>query len=410
MHFMLTYALFRFFGFFIARLPRRALYCLGRFGGWVAFYVHRPFRKKALNNLLIAYGETKSKRERKAIAIASFQSLLITLLEFLHLRKDRGRDALNKMVSIEENAEGMALLEAKQGVIFLVAHQANWEIPFLALTQRFPGIAIGKPIKNRRLYRWVLSVRESYGGTIIEPDDAIRQGISALQEGKFVGIVGDQAFPSSSYSYPLFGVRAWTSTTPALLAYKTGAPIVVGTIQRVGQRYVIKGSPPLYPNVNAPYKEEVTRMMDQAMAYLEKSFYATPEQWMWIHDRWKPKGVKRIKRIYRHGFILVILPKQSDPSLPALLRKIYPDSFITVYTPPHTLPPSSDYEVVYYDKEEALLLNDTRYQMVFDFCDLPHVRRHLLREGAFRAEFFSQDKATLIKKLGKPGCRTIAFS
>lgn len=406
---MVSYLLFRFFGFFLSLLPHTVLYTLGCGLGWVAFYLHVPFRKKALNNLAIAYGETKSEKERRRIAIASFQSLLVTLLEFLYLQKNQKKQ-LEALVSLEDTEQSMCLLEQKQGVVFLVAHQANWEVPFLALTRHFPGVAIGKPTKNQRLYRWILSVRESYGGKILEPDDAIRLGLEAIQEGKFVGIVGDQAFPTSSYSYPLFGTRAWTSTTPALLAYKTGAPLIVGTIERKGRHYLVRGSPPIWPAYDTSYKEEVSRMMDIAMAHLEKSFYAHPEQWMWIHDRWKPKGVKRIKRIYRHGFILILLPKGADPTLPALLRKIYPDSFLTVYAPKDTLPSSTEYEVRYYEREEELFIKDPRFQMVFDFCNLPALRKHLCRSGALRAEYFTQDKTALVERLTKPGCRMIASS
>ncbi len=66
------------------------------------------------------------------------------------------------------------------------------------------------------------------------PKNAIRLGLKALKEGKFLGIVGDQAYPDSSYHFPLFGTRAWTATTPALLAYKSNSPLVVGTTLRVG--------------------------------------------------------------------------------------------------------------------------------------------------------------------------------
>ncbi len=400
---MLSYILFRFFGFWISLLPHRVLLLIGRFTGWCAFYLHRPFRKKALANLAIAYGDTKSEEERKKLAIASFQNLMITLLEFFQLKGKSSR-----LVTLEENTEVASLLEKKQGVIFLTGHQANWEIPFLAVSNRFPGIAIGRPINNPHLYKWVLSVRESNGGKIVMPKSAIRQGMRALKEGKFLGIVGDQAFPSSPYSYPLFGTRAWTTSTPALLAYKTNSPIVVAMTQRVKGHYQVASSPPIWPDLTKPMKDDVVRIMDEAIGSLEKSIQKRPEQWMWVHDRWKQQGVDHVKRVYRYGFILVILPPNPDLSLVTTLRKIYPRSFLTFYAPKGCDIPGE--EVRFYENEHDLLQRDWRFQLVLDFYDSPKARRHFKKLAAFKALSLPHDRDTIIQTLVKPECHTTVSS
>lgn len=402
---MLNYFFFRAFGFLLSLLPYSALHAFGRFAGWCAYFLHRPFRKKALANLAIAYGETKSEQERKKLAIASFQNLMITLLEFFRLKKSKGK--LEEIVTLEENSEVSGFLEKKQGVIFLTGHQANWEIPFLAVTDRFPGIAIGRPIKNKWLYNWVLSVREMNGGKIVMPKSAIRQGMRALREGKFLGIVGDQAFPTSPYSYPLFGTRAWTASTPALLAYRTNSPIVVGMTKRVGHHYHVSSSKPIWPDPKIPMKEDVDRMMDEAMRCLEKSIKEHPEQWMWVHDRWKQQGIDHVKRIYRYGFILVALPKNPDLSLIPTLRKIYPRSFLTFYASQGCKIPGE--EVKTYQNEEDLLQRDWRFQLVLDFYGSAKMRRHFCKLGAFKALALSQDKETVIRTLVKSECPTTDF-
>ncbi len=403
---MLSYFFFRCFGFLVSLLPYSALHALGRFAGRCAFYLHRPFRKKALCNLAIAYGETKTEEERKKLAIASFQSLMITLLEFFRLKRSKGK--LSEIVSLQENSQVIELLTKKQGVIFLTGHQANWEIPFLAVTDRFPGIAIGRPIKNKWLYNWVLSVREMNGGKIVMPKSAIRQGMRALKDGKFLGIVGDQAFPSSPYSYPLFGTRAWTASTPALLAYRTNSPIVVGTTKRTGHYYQVAACDPIWPNLNVPMKEDVERMMNQAMGHLEASIQETPEQWMWVHDRWKQQGVDHVKRIYRFGFILVVLPPKPDLSLIATLRKIYPRSFLTFYAPIGCKIPGE--EVKTYTNESDLFQRDWRFQLVLDFYDSPKLRKHFRKLGAFKTLALPQNKENLIQTLVKPECLTTVSS
>ena len=409
---LLVYSAFRIFGFCISLLPYSCLHKIGNFAGTCAYYLHRPFRKKALANLAIAFGESKSEEERVRIAKKSFQNLMITCLEFFRFKRSRGK--LSEIVTLQESPSVETLLDNQQGVVFLSAHQANWEIPFLALTDRFSGIAIGRPIKNKRLYKWILSVREMNGGKIVMPKNAIRAGIKALVKGEFLGIVGDQAYPESPYFYPLFGTRAWTASTPALLAYKTGCPLVAGITKRIDGHYFVTGMDPIWPNLSAPIKEEVPRMMDAAMRHLEASIAEIPEQWMWIHDRWKQQGIDHVKRKYRYGFILIILPPNPQPLLDILplFREIYPRAFLTFFVPKGTRLSLSDCTIKEYEVESDLFVRDWRFQLILDFYDSAQLRRHFLKLGAFKAINLNKMKAdvslqeTIKRKLVKSECRT----
>ncbi|MCH9625872.1 MAG: Lipid A biosynthesis lauroyltransferase [Chlamydiales bacterium] len=382
---LLVYLVFRTFGFFISQLPYSAIHFLGKITGRAAYYIHRPFRKKALANLAIAYGATKTEKEREIIAKRSFESLMITLLEFFRFKKSHGK--LSEIVTLHENPAVEDILNRGQGVVFLSGHQANWEIPFLALTNRYAGVAIGRPIKNKYLYKWVLAVREMNGGKIVMPKNAIRSGLKALKTGAFLGIVGDQAYPESPYSYPLFGTRAWTASTPALIAYKTNSPLVFGSTKRVNNHYIVQGSAPIWPNLEAPLKEEVPRMMDLAMQRLESSIDQTPEQWMWVHDRWKQQGIDHVKRKYRYGFILITLPKNPQKFLEILplFRAIYTRSFLTFLVPEGIEITLKDCEIITYKQPSDLFIRDYRYQLVLDFYDSKKLRRHFLKLGAFKA-------------------------
>jgi len=406
MMYFLFYILLRSIGGLLSFLPPPLLHAFARFSALCIYHLHRNFRKQALSNLAIAYGTCKSEKERKKIAKQSFHNLMITCFEFFRLKRGK----LSDMISLEENTEVSQLLEKKQGVIFLTAHQANWEIPFLAVTALFPGVAIGRPIKNKWLYKWVLSIREMMGGKILMPRQAIRQGIRALKEGKFLGIVGDQAFPESPYAYPLFGTRAWTASTPALLAYKTKCPIVVGTTKRIGYKYVVTGSPPFWADSSQPIKEEVPQLMDRVMRYLEASIQQRPEQWMWIHNRWKQQTIDHVKRKYRFGFILVTLPPNAKPFLEMLplLRQIYPRSFLTFFVPKGTEIPLSDCNVLTYEKKSDLFVRDWRFQLVLDFYNSAKLRRHFRRLGAFKA--LNLKKCDLKKTLVKPECLELVSS
>lgn len=378
---MIGYFFLRMIGALISLLSYRQLHAVGRVVGVVIYYLHRPFRKKTMTNLAIAYGKTKSIEERRKIAKRSFQNLMITCLEFFRLKKSKG--TLSEIVTMEGGDEILKLIEGGQGIVFLTGHQANWEIPFVGLTAKAKGIAIGRPIKNKRLYNWVLSVREMNGGKIVMPKQAIKKGVEALRKGEFLGIVGDQAFPESSYSYPLFGTRAWTTATPAMIAYRTKSPLVVAMTKRVKGKYVITSSPPLWPDTTKPLKEEVVHLMDLAMGYLERSIEERPHEWMWQHDRWKQQQVDHVKRKYRFGFVLIVLPKERSIDC-EIFRKIYPRSFLTFLAPTGMTLSLSDVDVIPYDEEKDLFLDDWRYQMVIDLYGSAKMRRHYRKLGAFQ--------------------------
>ncbi len=389
MHF-LSYLCLRLIGLPISLLPYRVIHLIGAVLGTLMYYLHRSFRKKALTNLSIAKSLQLTEKQRKKIAKESFQNLMINCLEFFRLKRSKHRMEEITTWGVPRE-EGLKVLKEGKGIVFLTGHQANWEIPFLLMTQHHPGMAIGRPIKNRWLYNWVLSIREMHKGKIVMPKNALALGAKALKEGQFLGIVGDQALPESSYSYPLFGMRAWTTTAPALLAYRTGSPLITVMVRRHNHHYHIWGSPLLWPDLSRPIKEEVPRLMDKAMGYLEESIKASPGQWLWQHDRWKQSGVDHVKREYRFGFILVIFPRDFSPLFPliATLKTIYPRNFFSFYFPKEAeakLPDlPNEAEVHFYESESDLFQRDYRYQIIFDFYNLPKLRRHFLRLGAFQA-------------------------
>lgn len=375
----------RLLGSLIAPFSYKNIYKIGTALGSLAFILHRTFRKKAMTSLAIAYGESLSEKERRNIARRSFQNLMITCLEFFRLKKSRHK--IHEIVHIKNNPNVVKLLDEGQAVIFLSAHQANWEIPFLALTEKWPGIAIGRPISNPYLYKYVMSVREMHGGKIIMPKEATRSGIAALKEGKFLGIVGDQAYPTSSYSYPLLGTRAFTAATPALLAYRTHCPIVVGSCRRIKGHYIVSGSDPIWPDQTKTLREEMPRMMDLAMDFMEKSIKQYPQQWMWVHDRYKQIGINYIKRKYRYSFILIILPADGQKYLEGVkaIKALYNTAFITLFIPEGMKIDLPDMTIKSYAKESDLFVRDWRYQLLFDFYNSKRLQRHYKRLGLFAA-------------------------
>ncbi len=355
-----------------------------RLGGWLGTFAYAcipKFRKRALSNLALATSLHLSEEEIKKYAKESIQNLMITCLEYA---KFSGEKDVHRVVRCVNPETADQLMKSGKPVIFFCGHLSNWEVLFLEGTKRMPGVAIGRPIKNTDLYNWVLSIRQKYGGKMIAPQNAIREGLRGLKKGSFLGIVGDQGMPDSGYSSPFFGRRAWTSPMAAILAHRTGSPIIVATTHRANGKYAIHYSEPIWPNSEAPMEPEVDRLMQASLKLLEEKIQAVPGQWLWSHNRWKQQTPEKLKRQFRHEAILIILPQEGSLGSDLnVFREIYPCEFLTVYAPTGTSVDLKGAEVINYSNEEELLRRDFRFKLVFNFTSSRNVKPHFKRLAAF---------------------------
>ncbi len=368
-----------------AYMPYSWLHRLGKWVGTIAFYSMREYRKRALSNLALADDLAFSKEEIVKYAKKSFQNLAINCLEYPRFAREKRLDS----VIVCENPEvAEKLYEKGQGIIFFCGHQSNWEVLFLDGTSRMKGIAIGKSIKNTKLYEWIISIREKNGGKIIEPRNAVRAGLKALKAGMFIGIVGDQGMPDSGYSFPFLGRRAWSSTAPALLAYKTNSPIIFAVTRRVKGGYRIRYADPIWPDLTQPAEKEVVRMMNQTLTLLQESIRSSPGEWLWQHNRWKQQTIHNVYKRFRQDCICLILPDEGFGALqPHLktLKEIYPLAFLILLVPEKWKGAElieADERIVYKELKETLL-NDLRFKLVFNFTNYEPIHKHYEKLSAF---------------------------
>ncbi len=390
--------------FLLSLLPPRWLHRLGRGLGLIGYYLSKKYRKLTMNNLaLVQPALGLSETEMKAIAKQAFQSLTITCLEYGRLARSYTKiDALlhakNERSAVPLQKEGKG---DRKGIIFLGSHLANWEVSFIDSSHRSPVIAVGRAIDNTLLYSWIVSIREMWGGKIIDQQGALKASLRALKKGVSVGFVADQGLPSSSYSYPFFGVRAWTSSAPGLLSYATGSPIVVVSIKREADgRYLVGYSDPIWPDLTKPSKEEVERLMHEALVLQEQAIRENLGQWLWQHRRWKqPKGL--VAKRFSHDAFLVILPEDLaafEACMKGLyvLRTFYPYGFLTFLVPQSREQEGRgalkvlEGDIITYSTAKEALLDSWLYQVVLDFADISGCHQHYLKLGAFEVVNFLQ--------------------
>ncbi len=382
-----VYTLIRILTHPLRWLPYRWIHALGKIVGACLFYCMPSYRKRALSNIALAEGIAQSEEEVIDTAKQAFHNLAINCLEYAKFAAEK---SFSNVIACENPEVADALYAEGKGLIFFCAHQSNWEALFLDGTRRMKGVAIGKDISNKPLYAWITRIREKHGGKIIAPKQALREGLRALRSGAFLGIVGDQGMPESSYSFPFLGRQAWSSTAPALLAYRTGRPILFAETRRVQGGYRIRYSDPIWPHLEKPMESEVIRMMNAALQLLETSIRKSPGEWLWQHNRWKQQTPRVVYKPFRHDALAIVLPPEPErlrsllPQLTAF-REIYPRGFLAVMAPEHAhepLPIAVD-ELIEYKNLEETLRPDMRFKLVFDLAGYSPLRRHYLKRSAF---------------------------
>jgi KDO2-lipid IV(A) lauroyltransferase len=288
----LQYLLLKAFSLFVNLLPEGfALWC-GKQLGSVFFHLDWERRKVALENLQIAFGDEKSEKERLAIALRAFQNLGMMAMEFFRIPK-MDVEAFRKRVKIEGLEAALGLLGKGKGVLLLLSHFGNWEM--MGIMSRLIGdsiMVIAKPMKkNKRMDQFITKIRSAAGLEVVSSIKASRTVIKALSQNRVVGILIDQrAKRSEGIWADFFGKEAPTTPGLAVLAMKTGAPVVPVFMVRIGfgkHRLIIQK--PLELVRTGDIKKDVvanTRLFNQTLESIIRQY---PDQWFWVHRRWERK-------------------------------------------------------------------------------------------------------------------------
>jgi KDO2-lipid IV(A) lauroyltransferase len=291
----LIYLILRGFSSFINLLPEKFSLWVGRQLGNVMYYLDVEHRKVAIQNLHIAFGQEKSEEEIRFIAKKNFQNLGMTAVEFFRIPR-MDVENFKKNLIVEGLDKAIELLKRKGGILLLVSHFGNWEL--MGLMSKVIGnpiMVIAKPMKNRYIDRFITEIRKEAGLEVIPPEKASRKVIRALSENRAVGILIDQrAKRSEGVWADFFGRKAPTTPGLALLALKTGAPVLPVFMIRNGfQKHRLLIKEPLELIHIGNVKKDVEANTQLINHTLESMIRQYPDQWFWVHRRWERK--KRVQ-------------------------------------------------------------------------------------------------------------------
>ncbi len=250
---------------------------LGALLGW-GWYRLVPIRRGvARENLARAFPE-RSEAERERVVAAMYRHLGLCAIELLRFGARAPAD-LAEQLQVEGTAHLEAALADGRGVLVVTAHLGNWEVLVRAGTLCGAPLSVVSKRMRSSVAQAAWQALRRGGPTLLADRGSARAIVAALKRGEVVGYVLDQHAPRG-VSVPFFGRAASTYDGLARLANATGAAILPVFTWRgeAGHRVVIE--PPVEGG-------EVTDVTAACTERIEAAIRAHPEQWLWIHRRWK---------------------------------------------------------------------------------------------------------------------------
>jgi len=289
---MLT--LLRFLRMLAVRLPARLATRIGVGLGLLGYHVIRYRRSLIEEQMSRALKMSPSDRELKRLFRANFVHYGLLVVEFLRIRLLRTSPLESEVQFKGEHHLRNALAQGK-GALILSAHLGNYDVSAVALALRgFPVMIVSKPLKLKAIERFWMEERSASGLEISLNHESIREILKALRDGKAVVFVLDQ-YASSEQIWPeFFGRPASTLSAPAILTQRTGAPVIpIFTHRATDGTHVIEIHPALPFEERGNRDQTIEHNTQRYTAVIEAAIRRHPEQWTWIHKRWKEPRLAR---------------------------------------------------------------------------------------------------------------------
>ena len=284
----------------LGRLPLPLVFRLGSLLGLAAWAVLPGYRRLAARNMKIAFGQHMSDREIRRLVRRHFCTLGANLLSVPRLAR-LPESAVHERVELIGLDGLRAALDRKKGVVMAINHIGNWEL-YAQLIGRVKDVPVGtifQSQRNKYLNRIIDRDRRRLGLETFDRRQGYLDAADLVERGGILAILVDQHAGDGALWTPLFGRLASTSTLAAIIAQRTGAPLVSVAIHTTGPaRWRCIIDPPLESAGKSV--EELTLELNRT---LEREITPSPADWFWVHDRWKIPGPFILGRA-RRGFYL----------------------------------------------------------------------------------------------------------
>lgn len=297
-----AYLLYRASSAFVAALPLRLVFRIGEVAGLFAWCIVPGYRRLAQRNATIAFGGEKSERELRRLVRQHFRLLGANLLSSVKIGT-MPAEKIEQHVEFQNMERFSNKIHARVPTVLLLTHLANWELFSQLMPRCFPfmrSASVYQRLSNRLIDAHMLEVRSRTGLELFDRSEGFKPVIDLLRTTGAVGILSDQHAGDHGVWTPFFGKLASTSPLGPLLAKRTHAALFAAAVYTEG---VAKWRMVFTDEIDAP-DHSVEGLTAEANKVIEQQIRVAPENWFWVHDRWKTPRPNFLLSRYKRGIYL----------------------------------------------------------------------------------------------------------
>ena len=276
-------------------LPKKASLSLGRTTARAAFRILGSRLRSGMQSLEIAFPEIPES-ERRKILKASVESIGLTVVEFANFLPANAEESRSIIEFDFEDEHFQVYRKAKsegRGVIMPTAHIGNWELVLSGFSLQYEPIYFtARELDNPKIDEMFAQMRAKFGSRQFYKSDSAKEVLKALKAGESVGVLPDvNVLPNEGVFVPFFGVTACTTSGVARLAIKTNALIfpMFAIWDNRKSKYIVHNGLPIEPANTGDREADILSTTAAFTEEIEKIVRRFPEQWLWIHRRWKTR-------------------------------------------------------------------------------------------------------------------------
>jgi len=272
----------------LCHLPRLTAIRVMRWVGQLTFTLDKRGRKRTIAQLTMAFGHEKSAAEIRTLAAQVYRHFATAMADTMRLPVIL-RQGINRLISVQGIHHLDQALASGHGVLMITGHFGNWELLGAWLAQNgYPLRVVGTILENAGLNKIVVDMRNQAGYTNIARGTGTREILRSLRQGCAIGMLIDQDTKVQGAFVEFFGRPAHTPTGPVILARKFEVPIIpIFMHLQADLTYRIECEPPLTQEYTTDEARDLVVNTQKCSEVYERIIRRFPEQWVWMHKRWK---------------------------------------------------------------------------------------------------------------------------
>lgn len=253
-------------------------------------------RNRAIEHLTASFGQEYSSGEIARIADRSIENAAMFAVEAVCLPRLIDRFTWNRFIRGVNVQEALKSILSGRGAVLVTGHYGSFELPAqLLAVLKLEVTAVMRPLDNVYLNRFIVASRRRHGMRLLDKRGAAAHAEELLADGSLVGFVGDQDAGRKGIFVNFFGRPASTYKSIGLLAMTTKSPIVVAYCRRLGNvaQYEIGIQRVIHPHEWEDQADPLRWITQAYTTAIEQTVRDQPEQYLWIHRRWKSQPKER---------------------------------------------------------------------------------------------------------------------